>query len=387
MWAGFLSPNFFETHMENIIDNSLFGSEESKAENINTTENVSQVPAINNALEHIKAGGTIALIPKDSEAIIIRQDFSPEIKQRVEDLTIELTGVGPIINQDSAAKANASLKKAKQLIKFISEERKLMTSVLDEKKKSYIAHEEKIVEQLSKTVEIINNNITNFQKAELKKQQELEEKLRREREEEQRKIQEEANRKAGIQKKILDFENSVIAACGSATINDIDDKIKKLASIKINKDTYMEFLREAEIMYQRCVTRMNERKTELMQLAEVAKKNQEEADRMKKEQEEKHANEAKAHVEKSEEKLADIEEEKQMEVANSQMNFELKVSTGEKVKGVQQRWTFDESTIDMGLLPEEYKTFDVKKIKEAISNGAREIPGVRIYQDVVNVSR
>jgi hypothetical protein len=41
----------------------------------------------------------------------------------------------------------------------------------------------------------------------------------------------------------------------------------------------------------------------------------------------------------------------------------------------------------MKLLPDEFKTYDEKKIKEAIANGAKEIPGVKIEQKIINQSR
>jgi hypothetical protein len=262
-----------------------------------------------------------------------------------------------------------------------------MTSELDSEKKILINYEEKIIGDLSKSVETLNTIITNFQKEELRKQAEREAELKKKREEELQAAQKEADRKSGIQQKILEFENSVIKASGDATIKDIYDKIKRLASMNINEATYMEFLPQAQEMYQRCVKRLDDRRVELENLAELEKKNKELADKLQKEQEEKHKLEAESHKQKTEETIAVIAEEKQMEVANSQMSYELSVSQNEKVKGVQKRWTFDPATIDLSLLPDEYKTFDEKKIKEAIANGCREIPGVNIYQDVINVSR
>jgi hypothetical protein len=385
IFSNFYLTNFF-THMENELD--IFGNTMPTQNNtIPEEKGVSPIVEINNILEHFKSGGQVAIIPNGSKAIIVRQEFNPEIKNKIEELNIELQGVGAIVSQDSAANANSVLKKAKKLITSLSTERKLMTSVLDDEKDSLMRYEEKIVNDLERTVVIINTAITNFQKEELRKQQEREAELKKQRDEELRLAQEEANRKASIQTKILNFEKSVIAACASAAISDIDEKIKILASTAIKEEVYMEFLGEAKIMYQNCVTRMNARKVELMELAELAKKNKEAADKLKQDQEEKHKLEAESHNQKSEEVLNIIEEEKQMEVANSQMGYELKVSSGEKVKGVQQRWTFDPTSIDMALLPEEFKTFDEKKIKEAIAAGAREIAGVRIYQDVINVSR
>jgi hypothetical protein len=373
------------------LDDSIFGSDTNQTETKLQigTAHIKEGPVTEtNIIEHIKAGGSVALIPNGSKAIIVRQEFSPEVKNKINELEAKLLSVKAITSQDEAAKANAILKSAKQFEKALLEERKTMTSVLDEEKKSIMDHQEKIVNVISKLIATINANIVNFQKEELRKEQEREVELKKKRDEELRLAQIEADRKSGIQKKIIDFENSVIRACGDATIGDIDDKIKKLASTKILKEAYMEFLPEAEIMYQNCVTRMSKRKVELMELAELAKKNQEEADRLAKEQEEKNRLEALKHKEQGEEKMSAIKDKESEDKANAQMGYEFKVAVGgEKIKGVQKRWVFDATTIDMSLLPDEYKTFDEKKIKEAISAGAREIPGVNIFQDISNVSK
>jgi hypothetical protein len=367
--------------MKDELDNSLFGGSDVPTE--------VKVPGIFELKNHLKAGGSVAFVPKGSKAIVIGQEFNPAIKTKVGELEVELEKLKtkPLANQTDAAAFNTILKRAKQLQKTLQEERKLMTSVLDEEKKTLIGYEEGIINSIANLVTIINNRIIEFQKAELKKQQEKDALAKKQRDEEILAAQKETDRKTGIQKKIIDFKGSVIKACNEATITDIDEKIKKLSSVKILKEAYMEFLPDAEIMYQSCVTLLNDRKIQLMQLTEIAKKDKEKADQLQKEQEEKNKLQAQAHAETSQQTLSAIEEEKQSDLANSQMNYEFKVSAGEKIKGVQQRWTFNPETIDMALLPNEYKTFDEAKIKEAIATGARDIPGVEIFQSISNVSR
>lgn len=51
-----------------------------------------------------------------------------------------------------------------------------------------------------------------------------------------------------------------------------------------------------------------------------------------------------------------------------------------KVAGATRRWTFEITSADE--VPLEFWVIDEKKIREAVKNGAREIPGVRIYQDL-----
>lgn len=370
----------------NTIDESLFGGgTEIKSTPAEQPKNYAL--SISQQADVIDKGGAVVAVPAGSKAIIVRQEFNPEVQKRVDEIELELKNIKAISSQDDAAKANAVLKKAKSFQKTLKEERKFMTNVLDEEKSSLINYEERIVGSISALVDIINNRIVDFQKEELRKQAELDAIAKKKRDEELEAARKESDRKAGIQKKILDFENSVIKAAGDATIADIDEKIKKLAGTKVLAEAYMEFLPEAEIMYQGCVARLATRKTELLQLAELEKKNKELADQLKKEQEERAAAEALAHKEKAAETMQNIESERQMDVANSQMNYEVKVSSKEKIKGVQKRWVFDPAAVDMALLPEEYKTFDAAKIKEAISLGARDIPGLKIYQEVSNVSR
>ncbi len=50
-----------------------------------------------------------------------------------------------------------------------------------------------------------------------------------------------------------------------------------------------------------------------------------------------------------------------------------------KVKGLTKRWVFEIENV--GMVPREYLQVDEKKIREAITAGVRDIPGVRIYQD------
>jgi hypothetical protein len=337
--------------------------------------------------KHIASGGQVAIVPNGSKAIIVRKEFNPEVKNKIEELTTELTGIGAVTSQEDANKANEVLAKAKKFIKSLEQERKSMTEVLDLEKKSIMNYEDSIVGKLAKYVDIINNTITEFHKEKLRQDQEREAALKKKRDEEAAAAQAEADRKAGIQKKILEFENSVMKACQSATIDDIDEKIKRLAAAKVKPEVYAEFFAQAEIMYQDCVTKMNNRKTDLMKLADLEKKNKEAADKLKFEQDEKARLAMEEQEQKKDDALSLIEEEKQNVVANSQMAYEFKAASGEVSKGVMKKWKFDAENIDMTSLPEEFKMPDEKKIKQAIAEGCRDIPGVRIYQDVINVSK
>jgi hypothetical protein len=57
-------------------------------------------------------------------------------------------------------------------------------------------------------------------------------------------------------------------------------------------------------------------------------------------------------------------------------DLEIKVEDGQMY--TQKKWDFD---IDQSeLIPVEYMSIDEKKIKEAIANGVRNIPGVQIFE-------
>ncbi len=342
---------------------------------------------VNSLKKHLDTGGSFELVPKGAKAVIVFQEFNPAIQNNITALELELSKIKGIASQDDAAAANIVLKKGKQLIKTLGEERKLMTSVLDDEKKKLMNYEDTIIGALEKSVGIINTLITNFQKEELRKQQELEKKLQEQRDAELAKAQAETDRKSNIEKLIIDFENGVLKAAASATIEDIDEKISKLATVKLSSEKYMEFLPKAELMLQQSKTKLSERKAELLELEQARKTNKAAADQLEKEQQIKADTDLANLQRKGENTLSALAEEQQSEVANSQMNYELKVSQAPTVKGVQKPWVFDAETIDMALLPDEYKTFDAVKIKEAIKAGCREIAGVKIYQDVRNVSK
>lgn len=337
--------------------------------------------------EYIDAGGSIVLVPRGSKGLIIKKEFNPELQEKIDAITIELQGVTAIKSQNDAVNANATLKKAKTLLKGLESERKLMTSVLDDEKSDTMNYERSISDNLSKLVNAVNNGLTEFQREEDRKAREIQDKIDKEKREALAKAQEETNRIARIKNLILEFEKNVLNAIHSSNINDVDEKIKHLGNVKLTAETYQEFLPDAEIMYQNCVTKFNERKGELMRLAEAEKKNKEASDNMRVEMEEKQKRERDQQAQKSEMLQQETQDKLMEDVSNIQMESELKTAMISQAKGVQKPWVFDEENIDIKLLPLEYHTFDKKKIKEAIGLGARDIPGVKIYQDIRNVSR
>jgi hypothetical protein len=334
-----------------------------------------------------KQGGDLIVIPKGAKGIIVMKEFSPQLKAQIEALEHELKSIKAINSDEAAAKANATLAKAKKLITAIENDRKLMTNVLDEEKKDTMNHEKAIVSILSNLVTIANKSITDYKIEEDRKARERQAEIDRQKAEELAKIQDEENRKTRIRGLVVNLENNILGAIQKATLSDIDSKIKVLETLKLNPDEYQEFINDALEKVSVGLTRAKIRKTELTQLADLEAKNKEAADKMKQEQAERDAKAQQEAAERQKETERQAKEEKQSAIANVQMGAEFESATMKKPESVQKRWTFEEETIDLAKLPLEYHTFDAKKIKEAIAAGAREIPGVNIYQKIVNVAK
>lgn len=338
-------------------------------------------------VDAVKAGSTIQLVPAGNKAIVVRTQISAELAQEVSTLTETLKSMPGISSHAAAENANKVLKKAKTLIKDLEADRKRMDSALNDQKSENKGLEDSIVNQLTAFVNLVNTNIIAFQKEEDRKAQERQRLIDEQKKKELEAAQAERDRVAKIKNNILEFERNVLNAINSANLADVDTKIDQLSKYKINIETYGEFIGDAQIMYQQCVTKFNDRKTELLKLAELSKKNEEQAAQLKAEQEAKADQERKVLAEKQ--RMADEEktEAEQSDIANIQMGSELKTAMNTGAKGVMRRWVFEESTVDLALLPLEYHSFDKAKIKEAIAAGAREIPGVNIFQEISNVSR
>lgn len=323
--------------------------------------------------------------PEGYKPILVKKEFNIEALNKIKELEDELQKITAINTQDDAQKANASLKKAKTIIKTLSAERLQMTSVLDDAKAEIMQYEKYVVEKLSDQVTAINNAITQFQIREDKRLKEAAEKIEREKQEEIAKQNADIARKKNIQEMIISFEKNVNNAIESATIENIQEKIKQLAGFKFDPETYQEFMSEAKIMYEQSVVKLNNRHVELQEI--FAAKNTPEALELKKQAEERIAKEKEEQAQKELELAAKIQEESQASASNIQMTSELKQSIQVKQKGISKTWTFEEETIDINLLPLEFHTYDKAKIKEAIAAGRKEIPGVNIFEKIINVSR
>jgi hypothetical protein len=52
----------------------------------------------------------------------------------------------------------------------------------------------------------------------------------------------------------------------------------------------------------------------------------------------------------------------------------------EKIKGLKRKWTHEITDLTHGTIPRQYLSLDQTKIRAAIADGVREIPGIRIFQ-------
>lgn len=332
----------------------------------------------------IPPGQTGMVIPAGSKGIIVRTEFNSDASVQINELSAELLQVKSISSQDDAAFANKILAKAKKVIKFLGAERLIMSSVLKAEADNLIEYERGIVSELQDTYDVVTKSVLEYQQKVFEENKRKEAEIQRQKAEQLQAIQAEADRKSEIKTYLLNFEKNVLTAMQNATIDDIDSKIQMLSDIKMTEEDCMEFLPEAEIMYQSCVTKMNARKTELLQLSQAVKTNKAEAERLQAIQEAKAVADSAALARRSEmaqEELADMQ---QAEISNVQMTAELKSSLKATPKGIAVLWVFDEDNIDLSLLPDEYKTFDKDKIKKAIGAGCREIPGVNVYEKLSN---
>lgn len=86
------------------------------------------------------------------------------------------------------------------------------------------------------------------------------------------------------------------------------------------------------------------------------------------------------------EKLVKIEQELKRELPEARKEMDKAMETAKQVKSddatasTRTVWKFE--VLDENKVPVEFKIVDERKIREAVKNGAREIDGVRIYEDV-----
>lgn len=340
--------------------------------------------AIQNINKGLPQGAQLLYIAPGSKGLIIKKEFNPEIKTRIEQLKTELLQIAGIKSQDDVQAANATLKKAKGLEKALEAEGLLMRSGLKEESDDIINMVRNVLSPISPLITTVNGAIISFQVAETERIAALNKKIAEEKAEALRVANAEIKRKADIQAEILGFEANVLEASGKATTENIDEKINQLVNFAFDKAEMAEFMPQALEAQSRSIVLLRALKEELFLIAASGAKEKAELEAQALTKQRELADQ----LALKEETVAEsTQEEAQAAVTDALMTSQLKISIIPKQKGVSRPWTFDEETIDLALLPLEYHTFDKKKIKEAITSGKKEIPGVNIYQKIQNSSR
>lgn len=258
----------------------------------------------------------------------------------VSDLTVFVSPIKDLVVTDktSCDKANLTLKELKFWEKKIEEKRKEMVGPLNDQVKR--------INEYAKTVTAPLATPESHLKAQLMAYERLLEKER----EEQRRIEREAQAKR------------------EAEARAVIDKQQAEARALIAKQ-------QAE-----AAEAARQAQEDAEALAMFAEPDESEQIKAKAEQE------AKEIAAKAEAETARIQAEAHMQAQKTE--FEAKQAhwdvskdiKANKVIGATRRWTFE--VLDESLLPREFLIADEKKIRTAMHAGAREIPGVRIFQEL-----
>ncbi len=327
-------------------------------------------------------------IPAGHKALLIRVQFDTALTDQVADAIQAVSTISAIQSDADVEAANGALKKAKALVKLIGQQRGLMSVELDNEKKALINLERSLTDPLENCINTLNNSIVAYQREQIRKKEEERKAIEAQKQAELAAAQAETDRKKRIKSIIERIKLNGYEACHSATLATINDSITKMASANYTSETFMEFLPDMQALHIELTGAFNKRKIELEQLAQVEKINSDAAAKLKEDQAAAARAEAERLQKEKEEQASKEADAQENTIANIQMNAEFKEAQVNKLPpGVRRVWTFDEENVDLSLLPIEYHTFDKKKIKEAISAGAREIPGVKITQEVQNVAR
>lgn len=318
-----------------------------------------------------------------SAEVTTAPNFNPALVTQINVLEHELLSIKAIQDQEDADKANAVLKKSKQLIVSINTERKMLTAPLDAAKKQIMEYESKIVGKLQNLTEAVNESVRQFLLREQKHRQEAEAKIEADKQAELMRQNALIERERALRDKLFAFESDVNHAINSATVHNISEKIDFLKRIQITGKAWAEYVHDAEMLREKLLDKMMARSAELYKAEKLAGP---ERERQAAEAAIRQAEEASALQEKRMAEAQAAHEAQQAAAIALQQEAEWKQAAQGKQRGTK-RWVFDEETIDLALLPAEFHTFDKAKIKAAIAEGRTDIPGVKIYQDIINVSR
>lgn len=327
------------------------------------------------------------VVPAGCELIIFNKKFAPALLTELDEITTALIGLKPVTTQDEVVSVNSVLKNASRFVKKFDEQRKAMGEVLTKYKDSLLLDQKQTLSEIMDYIEAKNNEIVIFQKAQAKIQAEREAKIQAQKDAEIKKANAENARKQNILNLIAQFESNCLNEISNATIATIDNLIYSFDLFKLKEETYMEYMQQAGAVQVSLRLKFVNRKSELVKLAELEATNKEQAEQLKAQQDRQAAADKQASITRNAQQANAAAEQAQSDIANTQMQAELKSSALPAARNVMKRWTFDTTQVDMASLPIEYHAPDTDKIKAAIAAGARSIPGVVIFEEISNVKR
>jgi hypothetical protein len=323
-------------------------------------------------------------VPVGCKAIIVKQEFSPEITTQIDLCIHELKKITSVQTAEEAAELNAVLNKANKIVKNVGAERLGMTRVLDDVKSEIMSEEKRRLASIQAVIQVQTLLVTQFQQREAARIKAENDKIQKERDEKMRKEQEEINREATIKNWFLSLDKTIQIALIDSEIDNVDSLISEVSLIPIPDCINIKTAKAA------IAVGMEQLKARKEQLEKIAQASAANAASLQAIQDKQNAA-AKAKIEAIaiQEETIEMESTEALQSAalNIQMDAELKTAQLGKQKGVQKVWVFEEETIDLSLLPLEFHTFDKAKIKAAIASGRTEIPGVTIKQDIRNVAK
>lgn len=303
--------------------------------------------------------------------------FGDDVKGQVLTITEQLNTLPIIKDVETCNQADIILKTATKMVKDISTIRLTITKPLDDRKSEIMDAEKMMVNPLKNAIEKISSNVLLFKK-EMERQAEAKRKeLERQAEERQKLIDEQLKKKEDQRNLVLQFKEKGIIAINNSTLANIDGINITLSSYQITPELFGESVPDA----------MNV-KLELHGLIEKRKQLLIEAE---------NNNEAKLKLETeaaaAQENLNKEKETAAIQTTTDQMNasFDNELNKGAAMAGIQTAsgvkkvWVVE--VINAAAIPKDYLCIDEAKIKAAIRDGEREIPGLRIYQDIQRTGR
>lgn len=302
--------------------------------------------------------------------------FPDEIKSKVLTLTAAIQTITTITDEPSRALAESKTKEASVLVKSIADSRMKLTRPLDERKKEIMDLEKSIVAPLQTAIETASKFLTAYAQ-----------KLERDRIERERKLKEEAAEKFRIEQdkirleaqykeKVLTFKSTSINAINGATLGTIDNIANVLSDYQVaGKFGVYEF--EAVIV-----------KLELMQLCEARRELLIDAFTNPEAQlaleHSKQESEAKL-IEESQDLKMETSLKEQDAAINIDIDRQAKEAVIPMASGMRKVWEWE--LLELGDVPLQYLCLDETAVRKAIMEGVRDIPGLKISQELKRSGR